>query len=1263
MNIHNLLLKFLLLAFVLALCLWSLNAIPGLKGPGLREGLDLAGGYELTFSFTTPEAELEGLREEIKATEERLAQASDSDTQATLTAELETLRRKLDELESKFIDLGDITPQMVDVLKNRLDPNGLLSLQFLPLKGNRICIRMPAPRPETIAAEQAFLQAMEDLSKDNLTRGQIRALRSAATTDRLTMIDALAGEDDVRRERLAAMLLAYDAELAARQAYENETSDPAARQRARFILEGASDVYNDAEDAVLATNVNVETLRSNLLTNFVTPRERRKLQREANGPAKITLRDNALATYLAGLHEDYPLQSGNIDLAVESFQTWAKLRQSYGDPSTLKRLIRKAGMLEFRIAPTVKEVDPDELDDLILGLAKEGPDTETGDYRWLPTREDTEPVMGLVYSFHGDRRYMLLYDTPEKTMLANRTAEGWRLTSARAGRGEGGNPEVRFTLDDNGSRLFAQITGDHINHHMAILLDDEIYNAPTIQSKISGSGRITLTDDREVPELVRTLRSGSLPAMLNPEPVSEKHFGPALGAENKRLGLAAGKWSLLAVAVFMLVYYLWAGAIANVALIVNLILLFGFMSLFQVVLTLPGVFGLLLTIGIAVDANVLIFERLREEQRKGQPLGMTISNAYRRALSAIFDANLTTLITCLILGWIGTVEVRGFAITLGLGVAFSMFSALVVSRWLFQVLMNLRIFREKVSMARIIGTPKVNWIGKRYFFWGLSVAMIVLGIVSLAKEGANVLGIEFSAGTQVTVHFTDDAMLPDSDGQMQLPNDGLVSALITERVGADTPEARKFLETTRVEPVLTPASQRAADFLAAHDTDANGSVSREEWTGNEAFFAAISTDGAAMTEADLKSKLPTTTYNITTTEVNTTGITTWLNAAFPTELRSQAACPVTFLSGPVAGLDVPLSAEEMTAIRWEDANGDPTPESSDYELSNFRDSLREFNGGVMFAVTLKDDLNMLTAADVARRIKEMHYQPDYTNQPLSSVEVVGIGEADSKSQYHSFLIFALPNNTDVLETTNGWRDYARNEKLLITDAMNRKDSLEMINYDAPIAAQARSLAIIAIILSCLAIVLYLWLRFGSLTWGLAAVTCLAHDVIIVVGLVAASGWMVNTAFGQALGIEAFKIDLAMVAAFLTVIGYSVNDTIVVFDRIRENRGRAKDITPQVINRSINQTLSRTLLTSTTTLIVVVIMYVRGGPGIHAFSFALLAGVLFGTYSSIAVASPLLLGIRKALVSTGRLADDALEDEDDDSSTDSPVVRDDDGAVV
>jgi SecD/SecF fusion protein len=182
------------------------------------------------------------------------------------------------------------------------------------------------------------------------------------------------------------------------------------------------------------------------------------------------------------------------------------------------------------------------------------------------------------------------------------------------------------------------------------------------------------------------------------------------------------------------------------------------------------------------------------------------------------------------------------------------------------------------------------------------------------------------------------------------------------------------------------------------------------------------------------------------------------------------------------------------------------------------------------------------------------------------------------------------------------------------------------------AGQSKQRAVMAVVLAWLAIIVYLWVRFGQARWGLAAVLCLVHDVTIIVGLVAASGWLATTLVGKALGIESFKIDMAMVAAVLTVIGYSVNDTIVVFDRIRENRGRLMAATRQVINASINQTLSRTLLTSATTLEVIVVMYIWGGQGIHGFNFALLAGILFGTYSSIAVASPMLMGFREMVIS-------------------------------
>jgi SecD/SecF fusion protein len=187
-----------------------------------------------------------------------------------------------------------------------------------------------------------------------------------------------------------------------------------------------------------------------------------------------------------------------------------------------------------------------------------------------------------------------------------------------------------------------------------------------------------------------------------------------------------------------------------------------------------------------------------------------------------------------------------------------------------------------------------------------------------------------------------------------------------------------------------------------------------------------------------------------------------------------------------------------------------------------------------------------------------------------------------------------------------------------------------------VAGEARQKAIIACVLAWLAIIVYLWIRFGQARWGVAAVVCLIHDVIISVGLVALSEYLARTAVGQALLITPVQVDMTIIAAFLTIIGYSVNDTIVVFDRIRENRGKLKVVDAHTINHAINQTLSRTLLTSATVVLALFVMYAIGGAGIHPFCYAMLPGVLVGTYSSIAVAAPLLLGFKEAAIGKAHL---------------------------
>jgi len=289
-----------------------------------------------------------------------------------------------------------------------------------------------------------------------------------------------------------------------------------------------------------------------------------------------------------------------------------------------------------------------------------------------------------------------------------------------------------------------------------------------------------------------------LPAKLIETPVAESPFGPTFGEANRDMGFRAGIIGLIAVAGFMCVYYMTAGVVAIIALVLNIVLVLGVMSLIGAVFTLPGIAGIILTVGIAVDANVLIFERLREEQQRGTAIRRAMANAYQRAFSAIFDANITTLITCLILGWVGTEEVRGFAVTLAFGVMFSMFTALVVTRWVFQVLLDRNIISKPLNMLHIIGVPKVNWMAKRHFFWVLSGSMVVIGIFSMLGQGKNLLGIEFSAGTQAVVTFKDDALIDGKLPHAELVRTSFMSS-VEKLAGENRDQYGKLAETSRIE--------------------------------------------------------------------------------------------------------------------------------------------------------------------------------------------------------------------------------------------------------------------------------------------------------------------------------------------------------------------------------------------------------------------------------------------------------------------------------
>lgn len=580
-------------------------------------------------------------------------------------------------------------------------------------------------------------------------------------------------------------------------------------------------------------------------------------------------------------------------------------------------------------------------------------------------------------------------------------------------------PAVGYELKNNRKTAYGDFTEEFKGRAMAIILSGEVYSAPEIEGRIPGQGIITgglggFSVD-EVREFITVLRTGALPVV--PVLDSENFVGPSLGQDSIDTGVTSALIGLSAIFAFMLFYYWSNGVVAVLALAFNAFVLIGALYFTQATLTLPGLAGLVLTIGMAVDANILIFERVREERKRGREVMQSYKNGYENAFSTIVDANLTTLITGIILFRVGTGPVAGFAATLSLGIVASMFSALVFSK----VIMHFLVFEKRVikevKMARALWADKhIRFTGMRKGAALLSGIVILGGIAMLVSEFENMKGIDFAGGSSARVQLEEAQsisevrdMLTSSGGNYEV-----VQVRGEEDAGGDA--SAQFL----VERKLTP--QERADYL-------DGTTAGQD-----------------------------------------------LQAAFQEELRS------------VFGAS--LSAT------------DPFPEIT-------------------------------------------------TVSPRVSGEI------------------------------------------------QQKASLAML-------------------LSLLSIIIYMNFRFKEYRYGIAAVIAVFHDVIVTLGLLA---------LVSKLGLVQVELNLEMVAAFLTIIGYSLNDTIVVFDRVRENLPRQKGSFPEIIDLSINQSLSRTILTSVTTFFVVAVLFIMNRPMhnvLEGFSFAMLIGVVVGTYSSMFVASPSLL---------------------------------------
>ncbi|MFA5147045.1 MAG: protein translocase subunit SecD [Candidatus Omnitrophota bacterium] len=547
-----------------------------------------------------------------------------------------------------------------------------------------------------------------------------------------------------------------------------------------------------------------------------------------------------------------------------------------------------------------------------------------------------------------------------------------------------GEPYVSITFNGKGAEIFAKVTAANVGKRLAIVLDGKVQSAPVIREAIP-SGQAQITGSFSVDEandLSVVLRAGALPAPVIVE--EERTVGPLLGADSIRSGIRATLLGGLLVFIVMLIYYRLAGLIANFALVLNILIILACLAMFKGTLTLPGIAGLILTIGMAVDANVLIYERMREELALGKSLRAAIAAGYNRAFSAIMDSNVTTIVAAALIFKFGTGPIRGFAVTLTIGLVANLFTSVVCTRVVFELMCD-QFGLAKLRFMQLFPATKIDFIGKRKICYVISAVVIIAGISIFAMRGEKNLGVDFSGGT-----------------------------------------LQQFLFEKEV---------RVDDMRGALKSIGYGNASIQQY-------------------------------------------------------------------------------------------GNPR------------------------------EVIIRTQQDITKKLKEL-FREQFKDNSFELLRVETVGPAVGKN--------------------------------------------------------LRQNASASLLLAIAGILIYVMIRF-NLKYGIAGVVALFHDIFVAVG---------------ALALTQRQLDLTVVAALLTIAGYSINDTIVIFDRIRENmRLVKKGSFAEILNLSLNQTLSRTILTTGVTMLVVIALLAWGGEVLNGFSFCLCVGFLSGVYSTVYIASPLILSWQK-----------------------------------
>jgi SecD/SecF fusion protein len=794
--------------------------------------------------------------------------------------------------------------------------------------------------------------------------------------------------------------------------------------------------------------------------------------------------------------------------------------------------------------------------------------------------------------------------------------------------------EVAFSLTPSGGQRMFRMTSlaqprGNLKSRMAIVLDNVVLSAPNLNSPISTGGRIEGNFSKsEVDFLVNILKSGSLPAALKKQPIAQQQIGAVLGANTIKKGFYAATASLIATLIFVVLYYRFSGFIACIALLLNIALIFTAMLLIQQPITLPGLAGLVLTVGMSVDANVLIFERIREEVSRKATGRMAIRNGFGRAMSTIIDANITTLISAIVLYWAGTDQIRGFAVVLVIGILISMFTAIFCSRIFFDVAERWRLanlsMTDGIGMLRntVLGQKDVNFLGMQKYAVIVSSILVVVGILSVAGRGKDVLDIDFNGGSSITFVLEKPV---DADTVRDMARDFLtadgepIQTNVTKVLMDDFEDDTVYRVETSLRDVDLVTKRLTGGFAAAENTDlvtykvevvrdASAAETGAILSGNAGKFVSMNLPQESNAEASpQETPAPQTGSSIPATVEVVVG-----EGVVGEDVVGEDVVGEGLLIDP--GIDPGIELGSESGDETADVEtivGSTVPEKTELTLKfapskvSSDESIRD--GAKINAKTLRENISR-AAEQAGLTITESQLKIE----PIGEARVVALWQEDSGLGFDSWKVTLPVSESDAGSVV----DQLQNEMLALPVF------LSVDNIGGRVAGQMQFKALIAILFSLVCIVAYIWFRFQRVAYGLAAVVALTHDVVITLGFVAISHWLYKP-LGFLL-LEDFKISLTMVAAFLTIIGYSLNDTIVVFDRIREVKGKSPVLTGDMLNASINQTLSRTILTSSTTLLVVLVLYIFGGEGIHGFSFCLLIGMLIGTYSSVFVASPVLL---------------------------------------